>query len=72
MASKERRKARPRQTKRATPRPRFPKYDPNAKPIWEIAEEIAATVPDSEWAKVPPDLSKNVDHYLYGSSKDEE
>ena len=73
MASKRPTKVRRRPTKQAAARrPRFPRYDPTAKPIWEIAEEIAATVPDSEWAKVPPDLSKNVDHYLYGAPKEEE
>ena len=39
------------------------KYDPKARPIWEIAAEISATIPDSEWAKVPTDLAKNFDQY---------
>ena len=39
------------------------KYDPNARPIWEIAAEISAQIPDSEWAKVPTDLAKNFDKY---------
>lgn len=30
---------------------------------------IAQDVPDDEWARVPGDLSKNLDHYLYGTSK---
>jgi len=72
MAQRSRKKTRPLPKRRATARrPQLPKYDPTAKPIWEIAEKIASTVPDSEWAKVPPDLSKNVDHYLYGALKDE-
>jgi hypothetical protein len=37
--------------------------------IWETALEIGSSIPDSEWAKVPADLSKNVDHYLYGAPK---
>ncbi len=37
------------------------KFDPEARPIWEIAAEISAQIPDSEWAKVPTDLSKNFD-----------
>jgi hypothetical protein len=45
-------------------------YDKTAKPIWEIAEEIAASVPDEEWDKLPRDLSKNLDHYLYGKPKE--
>ncbi|MFP4009887.1 MAG: hypothetical protein ACLFV6_18090 [Spirulinaceae cyanobacterium] len=38
-------------------------YDTTAKPIWEIAVEIGAKIPDSEWEKVPSDLSKNFDSY---------
>lgn len=38
-------------------------YDPTAKPIWEIAVEIGAKIPNSEWEKVPSDLSKNFDSY---------
>jgi hypothetical protein len=41
-------------------------YDQMARPIWEVAVEIGAAVPPEEWAKVPTDLSKNLDHYLYG------
>ncbi len=52
-------------------KPHLPQYDAAAKPIWEIAEEIAATVPHSEWAKVPTDLSKNVHHYLHGAAEEE-
>lgn len=39
------------------------KYDSGAKPIWEIAVEIGAKIPESEWEKVPQDLSKNFDLY---------
>ena len=49
-----------------------PEYDPTARPIWEIAAEISASVPDEEWEKVPTDLSKNFDHYLYGAPKEDE
>ncbi|HZF08407.1 MAG TPA: hypothetical protein VFE33_06410 [Thermoanaerobaculia bacterium] len=45
---------------------------PPRRPIWEVLEELGATVPDSEWAKVPQDLAKNLDHYLYGAPKQEE
>ena len=45
---------------------------PPRRPIWEIALEIGASVPESEWAKVPTDLGKNLDHYLYGAPKSEE
>lgn len=39
------------------------KYNSQARPIWEIAAEISAKIPDSEWAKVPTDLAKNFDKY---------
>ncbi len=38
-------------------------YDPNATPIWELAAQLSATVPDEEWAKLPTDLARNFDHY---------
>ena len=40
------------------------------KRIWEVAAEIGASVPAADWGKVPTDLAKNVDHYLYGAKKD--
>jgi hypothetical protein len=46
-----------------------PAYDETAKPIWQVAMEIGASVPVEEWAKIPTDLSKNLDHYLYGAPK---
>jgi Arc/MetJ-type ribon-helix-helix transcriptional regulator len=42
----------------------------NKKP-WEIALAIGSSVPNDEWSKVPTDLSKNLDHYLYGSPREE-
>ena len=47
------------------------KYDPKARPIWEIAEEISAQIPDSEWVKVPTDLAKNFDKYQTETAKEE-
>jgi hypothetical protein len=38
-------------------------FDPNAQPIWELAAEISAQVPDEEWAKLPTDLARNFDQY---------
>jgi len=32
-------------------------------------EDLRRQVPDSEWERVPADLSKNLDHYLYGGPK---
>ena len=30
---------------------------------------IAGDIPDRDWVSVPADLSKNLDHYLYGGQK---
>jgi len=35
----------------------------------EAFAAIAQEVPDQEWERVPSDLAKNLDHYLYGTSK---
>ena len=32
-------------------------------------ESIAGDVPDKDWESIPADLSKNLDHYLYGGQK---
>jgi len=32
-------------------------------------ENIAKDVPDKDWDSVPADLSKNLDHYLYGGRR---
>jgi hypothetical protein len=37
--------------------------------ILELVSAATRGVPESEWERVPTDLSKNVDHYLYGSKK---
>jgi hypothetical protein len=37
--------------------------------ILEMVSEVTREVPEREWERVPADLSKNVDHYLYGSKK---
>ncbi len=42
------------------------------KPIWEIAVELGAQIPDEEWAKWPSDGSINYKHYLYGTPKVDE
>lgn len=39
------------------------KYDPSAIPIWQLAAQLSAKVPDEEWAKVPSDLSQRFDYY---------
>ena len=45
---------------------------PSLPPFLQFVEEISAQIPKQEWEKLPKDLSKNLDHYLYGSLKDEE
>ena len=48
-----------------TPRP-----SSNGKPNPAAAfESIASDVPDKDWESIPADLSKNLDHYLYGGQK---
>lgn len=47
----------------AYPVPTAVEFQDNPKPIWEILQEIGATIPESEWEKVPKDLSKNFDLY---------
>jgi len=41
----------------------------NTESISKIFSRISETVPQSEWARLPTDLSKNLDHYLYGNKK---
>lgn len=35
----------------------------------EILESAVRDVPEKDWENVPTDLSKNLDHYLYGRPK---
>jgi hypothetical protein len=44
-------------------------FDQSLRPIWEVIEEIGASVPAGEWEKVPTDAATNLDHYLYGHAK---
>jgi hypothetical protein len=37
--------------------------------ILEMVSAITKDVPEREWERVPADLSRNVDHYLYGSKR---
>jgi Arc/MetJ-type ribon-helix-helix transcriptional regulator len=43
--------------------------DHDETPIWETIVRIGKEVPEGEWSRLPTDLSKNLDHYLYGSPK---
>jgi hypothetical protein len=37
--------------------------------LLEMVSAITNTVPEHEWNRVPADLAKNLDHYLYGGGK---
>ncbi len=39
------------------------------KPIWEVADDIRKSIPAEEWAKLPVDGARQIDHYIYGSPK---
>ena len=40
--------------------------------LLELFDEITGSVPEESWEKMPPDLSKNIDHFLYGCPKKKE
>lgn len=42
---------------------------PDYRPIEEKIRDIFKDTPEEEWAKLPPDLIENLDHYLYGTPK---
>lgn len=44
-------------------------YDATARPIEEVLAELAAEVPEEDWGRLPPDLTDNLDHYLYGTPR---
>jgi hypothetical protein len=39
------------------------------RPIWEVVDEINASLPADTWENVPTDGSINLDHHLYGAPK---
>jgi hypothetical protein len=39
------------------------------RPIWEVVDEINSGLPADTWENVPTDGSINLDHYLYGTPK---
>ena len=47
-------------------------YDDSAPPIWQSVIDLGASLPAEEWDRVPTDLASNLDHYLYGSSTEDE
>jgi putative addiction module CopG family antidote len=42
---------------------------PSSIPLWEAIAGIGQKLSAEEWAPVPADLARNVDHHLYGSPK---
>ena len=42
---------------------------PDTRPITEVLAAIAATIPAAELATFPPDLTDQLDHYIYGTPK---
>jgi hypothetical protein len=44
-------------------------FDRSARPIEEVLAGLASEVAETEWAKLPDDLTGNLDHYLYGTPK---
>jgi len=38
-------------------------------PMAAVLAEIAATIPASELATLPPDFTDQLDHYIYGTPK---
>ena len=44
-------------------------FDRSARPIEEVLADLASEVSETEWAKLPSDLTDNLDHYLYGLPK---
>lgn len=47
-------------------------YDDSAPPLWQSVIDLGASLPSEEWGRVPTDLAANLDHYLYGSSAEDE
>ena len=48
-----------------------PQFAPSEMPLEDAIAEIMSSVPPEDWATLPEDLSDNLDHYLYGTPRDE-
>jgi hypothetical protein len=48
------------------------KFDPSARPIWEIFAEISGQISSEDWQQVPADASINYRHYLRGTPRVED
>jgi len=42
---------------------------PSTQTIEDVLAELGRSIPREEWDKLPPDLSDQLDHYLYGAPK---
>jgi Arc/MetJ family transcription regulator len=40
--------------------------------LFAFMDRLAASIPEEDLKKIPTDLAKNVDHYLYGAPKEDE
>lgn len=38
-------------------------FDPDATPIWELADQLSSQIPDEDWEQLPTDLAKRFDDY---------
>ena len=43
--------------------------DASARPIEDVLSDLASRVPEGDWARLPDDLTDNLDHYLYGTPR---
>ena len=46
--------------------------EPANTPLWRVAVDTGARVAREEWDSVPSDGARNLDHYLYGTPKNDE
>lgn len=47
-------------------------YDDSAPPLWQSVIDLGASLPPDDWDRLPTDLAGNLDHYLHGSSGEDE
>lgn len=51
----------------------LPPDDPEPpRPIWQIFEDVMRDVPQEDLDRLPPDLSEQLDHYIYGTRRTDE
>lgn len=44
-------------------------FDSTVPKIQDVIADIMSNVPQEEWDSLPPDLTDNLDHYLYGTPR---